>query len=106
MRRYSDSIRTFSDILRFLSKTTSGVNSLSYQYEVMGKTRDKMYNLMLITLALCPQPIDESLEKTIRDQFGEKQLRLRDGDKSCFEEIFNYACPKFISAAPPKFDDL
>merc|ERR1719198_593174 len=44
MRRYSDSIRTFSDILVFLSKT-SGVNSLSYQYDAMVKKQDQMYAL-------------------------------------------------------------
>jgi len=106
MRRYADSIRTFSDILVFLSKTNSGVNALSYQYEAMVKKRDQMYALMLIALAMSPRPIDESLEKTIRDQYGEKKDRLQRGEELCFEELFSYACPKFVSAAPPNWDDL
>merc|ERR1712151_1125355 len=84
----------------FLSKTSSGVNSLSYQYEAMVKKREQMYNLMLISLALCPRPIDESLEKTIRDQHAEKQARLQRGEELAFEELFNYACPKFVAASP------
>lgn len=105
MRRYSDSIRTFSEILVFLSKT-SGVNSLSYQYDAMVKKQDQMYALMLIALALCPRQIDESLEKTIRDKHGEKQARLQRGEELCFEELFQYACPKFVPAAPPDFTNL
>jgi len=103
MRRYADSIRTFGDICVFLSKT-SGVNSLSYQYDAMVKKQDQMYALMLIGLALSPRPVDESLEKTIRDKHSEKQARLQRGEELCFEELFSYACPKFVSAAAPNFD--
>mmetsp|Transcript_127837 Transcript_127837/g.368114 ORF Transcript_127837/g.368114 Transcript_127837/m.368114 type:complete len:529 (+) Transcript_127837:89-1675(+) len=105
MRRYADAIRTFSEILVFLSKT-SGVNSLSYQYDAMVKKQDQMYALMLIALALSPRQIDESLEKTIRDKHGEKQARLQRGEDLCFEELFSYACPKFVAAAPPDYDNI
>lgn len=27
-------------------------------------------------------------------------------EMSVFEELFNFACPKFISPAPPNYDDL
>lgn len=102
MRRYVDAIQTFSDILVFLSKT-SGVNTLSYQYDQMAKKRDQMYALLLICLSLCPRQVDESLDKDIRDKHGEKQARLQRGEELCFEELFSYACPKFISAALPDF---
>jgi len=103
LRRYVDAIKTFGDILVFLSKT-SGVNSLSYQYDQMVKKQDQMYALLLVCLALCPRAVDESLEKTMRDKHGEKQGRLQRGEELCFEELFSYACPKFISAALPDFD--
>jgi translation initiation factor 3 subunit L len=103
MRRYVDAIRTFSDILVFLSKT-SGVNSLSYQYETMVKKQDQMYVLLLMCTALCPQPLDETLEKHIRDKHVDKQMRLQRGEESCFEDLFSYACPKFVSAAMPDLD--
>jgi len=105
LRRYADAIRTFSDILVFLGKT-SGVNSLSYQFDAMVKKQEQMYFLLLICLALCPQSVDESLDKTIREKHGEKQARLGRGEDLCFEELFNYACPKFISAATPDMDNL
>ena len=39
MRRYADAIHTFSDILVFLSKTSSG-NAISYQYDQILKKQD------------------------------------------------------------------
>mmetsp|Transcript_66828 Transcript_66828/g.159947 ORF Transcript_66828/g.159947 Transcript_66828/m.159947 type:complete len:523 (+) Transcript_66828:169-1737(+) len=103
LRRYVDAIRTFSDILVFLSKT-SGVNSLSYQYDQIIKKQDQMFVLLLISLALCPRPIDESLEKTIREKYNEKQGRLHRGEHLCFEELFSYSCPKFVTGVAPNFD--
>lgn len=103
MRRYVDSIRTFSDILVFLSKT-SGVNTLSYQYDAMAKKQDQMYALLLIGLSLSPRPVDESLDKHIREKYATQQARLQRGEELCFEELFSYACPKFISASPPNMD--
>merc|ERR1719277_1376609 len=105
MKRYSDSIRTFSDILVFLSKT-SGVNTASYQFDAMVKKQSQMYALMMIALALSPRPIDESLERTIRNEHGDKQAKLQRGEELCFEELFNYACPKFVSAAAPNYHDM
>jgi len=77
------------------------VHSASYQYEAMVKKREQMYALMLISLALSPQQIDESLEKAIQDKHSEKQARLQRGEELAFEELFNYACPKFVAASPP-----
>lgn len=105
MRRYQDAIRTFSDILVFLSKT-SGVNSLSYQYDQMMKKQDQMYILLLLCVALCPVQLDESLEKQIREKHLDKQMRLHRGEDLCFEELFSYACPKFVSAAMPNLDQI
>jgi translation initiation factor 3 subunit L len=101
LRRYKDAIRTFADVIVWLSKI-SGVNQSSYQYDQMRKKEEQMYSLLLICTALCPQPLDESINKEIRDRFGEKQARLQRGEETCFEELFSYACPKFVTAALPQ----
>jgi translation initiation factor 3 subunit L len=108
LRRYVDSIRTFSDILAFLSKTT-GVNSLSYQHDAMVKKQEQMFALLLLALALCPRPLDEGIERTIKDgknDYRDKQARLQRGEMLAFEEIFQYACPKFVSPSPPDYDNI
>jgi len=104
MRRYVDSIRAFGDILSFLSKT-AGVNSLSYQYEAMAKKQDQMYALLLLAHSLSPRQLDEAIERYIRDKNADKQARLQRGEQLCFEELFSYACPKFVTGAPPDFDN-
>lgn len=105
MRRYADAVKTYSSILVYMTKT-SGVNNLSYQFDFMMKKQDQMYNLLLICIALCPMPLDESLERTIREKHLDKQLRLQRGEELCFEELFSYACPKFVAAAAPDYDNL
>ncbi|CAE7855228.1 unnamed protein product, partial [Symbiodinium microadriaticum] len=105
MRRYVDASRTFQDILVFLSKIST-VNSLSYQYDQMLKKQDQMYVLLLICNALCPQPLDESLEKPIREKHADKQMRLQQGNEACFEDLFSYACPKFVAASMPDLENL
>merc|ERR1719161_797512 len=38
----------------------------------------------------------------IREKHQEKQDRLFRGEELCFEELFSYACPKFVTAALPE----
>merc|ERR1719197_1417681 len=105
LRRYVDSIRAFSDILNFLSKTVMG-HTISYQFDAMLKKQDQMYALLLLALALCPMPLDEAIERTIREKYAEKQAKVQRGEELCFEELFQYACPKFVTSAPPDFDNM
>ena len=37
-------------------------------------------------------------------RYGEKRQRMVLGDAGVFDELFSYACPKFITAAPPNYD--
>mmetsp|Transcript_43291 Transcript_43291/g.92658 ORF Transcript_43291/g.92658 Transcript_43291/m.92658 type:complete len:539 (+) Transcript_43291:203-1819(+) len=104
MRRYADSIRTFSEILVWWSKT-SGVNTKSYQYDNITKRNDRMTSLLMMALALCPRPIDESLEKTIRnEQWSEIMAKLQRGDIDCFTDQFKASCPRFVQAASPSYE--
>jgi len=101
LRRYVDAIKTFSGILIKVSKT-SGMHTLSIQSGFLMKKHEQIYALLLICQSLCPEPLDDHLEKTIRDKHQEKQDRLFRGEELCFEELFAYACPKFVTAALPE----
>lgn len=37
-------------------------------------------------------------------RYNEKMGRMVSGIDSTYEELFAYACPKFITAAPPNLD--
>lgn len=105
MRRYQDAIRSFTNVLLYIQRAkTMLTQSKSYQCDQMMKNNEKMYNLLLICLILCPQRIDESVHQQLREKFAEKMNKMQKGDKQCFEECFSFACPKFVSPIPPNYD--
>jgi len=100
-RRYVDAIRTFSNIIIFVSKT-SGLHSLSIQDGFLRKKHEQIYQLLLICQTLCPQQLDDSIMKAIQEKHQDKLDRLFRGEDLCYEELFSYACPKFVTAALPQ----
>ncbi|KAI9204267.1 RNA polymerase I-associated factor PAF67-domain-containing protein [Polychytrium aggregatum] len=105
MKRYADAIKSFSHILLFVSRTKH-YHTRSYQYEVIAKKSEQMYALLAMCLALCPQKVDENVQSTLREKYGEHMLKMQRGDDalSVFDELFNFACPKFISPVAPNYD--
>ena len=102
------------------------LNVLSDQ---INKTADRMYALFAICNALSPSRLDDNILNIVKDRYGDQFAKLSRGCVLCpslttsgvyipifgprysdeglpaFEELFLYACPKFISANPPPYDD-
>ncbi|CAO3653912.1 unnamed protein product [Cunninghamella echinulata] len=99
MRRYADAIKAFSNILSFIQRTKQ-YHSRSYQFDQIAKKGDQMYALLAICVALCPTRLDESIHSQLREKYGEQLFKMQKGEEALvvFEELFQYACPKFISA--------
>ncbi|KAJ3116687.1 Eukaryotic translation initiation factor 3 subunit L [Phlyctochytrium bullatum] len=107
MRRYADAVKAFSHILLFVSRTKQ-YHTRSYQYEVISKKCEQMYALLALAVTLTPQRIDENVHTTLREKYGEHLTKLqKEGDESLavFEELFTFACPKFISPVPPSYEE-
>lgn len=70
-----------------------------------------MYALFAICHALSPSRLDDNIINIAKDRYGDQIAKMSRGgtDNSealaAFEELFTYACPKFISANPPPYDD-
>lgn len=61
-----------------------------------------MYHLLAICLVLHPQCVDESIQQVLREKnYHEKMYKMQYGDLDEFETCFVFACPKFLSPAPP-----
>ncbi|KAJ3300164.1 Eukaryotic translation initiation factor 3 subunit L [Borealophlyctis nickersoniae] len=105
MRRYSDAIKAFAHILLFVSRTKQ-YHTRSYQYEVISKKSEQMYALLSMSVALSPQRIDENVHTLMREKYGDQLTKMQRGEEglAVFEELFNFACPKFISPVPPNYD--
>ncbi|CAG8437592.1 1718_t:CDS:10 [Acaulospora morrowiae] len=106
MRRYADAIKAFSHILVFIARTKM-YHTRSYQFDQISKKGDQMYALLAICIALCPTRLDENIHTHMREKYGEHLSKMQRGDEGLqtFEELFLFACPKFISPIGPNFED-
>lgn len=40
----------------------------------------------------------------LREKYNDKMSKMASGDLGLYDELFAYACPKFITPCPPSFD--
>jgi translation initiation factor 3 subunit L len=104
-----DAIREFNKILLYIYKTKQ-YHQKSPQYEQILKKNEQMYALLAICLSLCPQVklVDETVNAQLREKYGEKMARMQRYDDEAFslyDELFSYACPKFITPSAPSFEE-
>lgn len=109
LRRYTVAIREFNKILIYILKTKQ-YHQKSPQYEQILKKNEQMYALLAICLTLCPQVnlVDENVNSQLREKYGEKMNRMQRWDDEAladFDELFSYACPKFITPSIPNYDE-
>ncbi|THH16303.1 hypothetical protein EW146_g4306 [Bondarzewia mesenterica] len=106
LRRYPDAIRAFVSILNFILRMRQ-YHTRSYQYDQINKTADRMYALFAICNALSPSRLDDNIANIVKDRYGEQFAKMSRGEEGipAFEELFNYACPKFISANAPPYEE-
>ncbi|KAF8958415.1 RNA polymerase I-associated factor PAF67-domain-containing protein [Flammula alnicola] len=107
LRRYPDAIRTFVTILNFIMRMRQ-YHTRSYQYDQISKTADRMYALFAMCHALSPSRLDDNIANIAKERYGEQYAKMARGGPdalAAFEELFLYACPKFITANPPPYED-
>ncbi|KAF9519386.1 hypothetical protein BS47DRAFT_1288400 [Hydnum rufescens UP504] len=106
LRRYPDANRTLVNVLNFVSRMRP-YHTRSYQYDQINKTADRMYALLAIGIALSPTRLDENTMIGLKDRYGDQYAKMQRGSEglAAFEELFIYACPKFISSSPPPYED-
>eukprot|EP00727_Mastigamoeba_balamuthi_P000616 m51a1_g10551 putative eukaryotic translation initiation factor 3 subunit l-like (579) ;mRNA; r:38355-40527 len=102
LRRYADAVKTFAAILVFLSRAKQ-YNSRSYQFDAVNKKSDQMYALLAIAVTLSPQRVDEHVHNILREKHSDRMARMmQKSDSEAYEELFQFACPKFVLACAPK----
>nr|GAT58876.1 eukaryotic translation initiation factor 3 subunit 6 [Mycena chlorophos] len=107
LRRYPDAIRTFISILNWIMRMRQ-YHTRSYQYDQISKTGDRMYALFAICNALSPSRLDDNIANISKERYGEQFAKMARGGEEAvpaFKELFLYACPKFINANAPPYDD-
>lgn len=107
LKRYPDAIRCLSHILVFIMRLRQ-YHTRTAQYDQISKMGDRMYALLAIACSLCPTRLDENVQTAMREKNGEQYNKMsRGGQESlaAFEELFMFACPKFITGNAPPYHD-
>ncbi|URE42437.1 hypothetical protein MUK42_14079 [Musa troglodytarum] len=109
LRRYVEAIREFNKILLYILKYKQ-YHQKSPQYDQILKKNEQMYALLAICLSLCPQNnlVEENVNSQLRDKYNEKMtkmLRYDDEAYAVYDELFTYACPKFITPSAPVLEE-
>ncbi|MCL7026469.1 hypothetical protein MKW94_001356, partial [Papaver nudicaule] len=92
LRGYVESVREFSKILLYIFKVKQ-YHQKSPQYEQILKKKEQMYALLALS----------------KEKYGEKMMRMQRYDEEAYalyDELFSYACPRFIKPSAPTFDEL
>lgn len=108
LRRYKDAARVLGDICAKIQRAfkTGQLKKQQGSADQNQKQYDRMIALLAIVTHICSGvKIEDSLERTIREKHG-KQLAKIDSGEEAYDELFCFACPKFISAAVPDYNNL
>lgn len=106
--RYVEATREFNKILLYILKYKQ-YHQKSPQYDQILKKNEQMYALLVICLSLCPQNklIDENVSTQLKEKYNDKMTKMQRYDDeayAAYDELFSYACPKFITPSPPILD--
>ncbi|KPI41082.1 Eukaryotic translation initiation factor 3 subunit L [Cyphellophora attinorum] len=110
LRRYADAVRMFSHILVYVSRTKNFQKGGNQQsgYDAIAKKTEQMYALIAICVSFAPTRLDDTIHTVLREKYGDKFNKLQRGGPDSlpvYRELFQTACPKFISPTPPDFDN-
>lgn len=106
LRRYIEAIKACNQILLYIHKTKQ-YHQQSPQFQQILKKNEQMYALLAICLSLCPQGklVEENVNSQLREKHAEKMLRMQRSDEAVYDELFSFACPKFITPSAPNYDE-
>lgn len=105
MGRYGDAVNVFSSIL--LAHRGSKGRTTCFSDGMIMKKYDKVRALCALAYSLSPGiRIDEQVRTLIMEKYGDNMQLLMARKEKAFEDIFKYACPKFVTPATPNYSDL
>jgi translation initiation factor 3 subunit L len=107
LRRYKDASRVLGDICATMGR---GFKSGSYKkipgFEQFTKLYDRMIALLAIITHACPSYglVDDSVANVVREKHGNQLSKIEAGEEG-YEDLFIFACPKFINPSVPPYED-
>ncbi|MDA9599517.1 eukaryotic translation initiation factor 3 subunit L, partial [bacterium] len=98
--RYTDAIRHFNESIQYVERLRFGA-ARPHALPLLLKKQEQMYALIAITMALVPGQqylLDGSVSLGLHQKYSEKVNRMTSGEVAVFDDLFSYACPKFVAS--------
>ena len=99
--RYVDAIKALSNILLYINRTKQ-YHTRSSSYDVILKKNDQMFALLALLVSVCPYRLEQNLQSLLHDKYSDKIAKMQREDCATFEELFTFACPKFVEVVAPE----
>lgn len=107
LKRFTEAIDTLSDIILFvigILKPGAGASLRDGVVKQLTRMLEKAMSLNAILIVLNPwYRVDDAVRDAVTAKNEEKMKRLALGDSSAATELFENACPKFISPMIPDY---
>jgi len=106
LRRYKDASKVLGDMCATMRR---GFKSGSYKKIVGVEQFTKLYDRMIALLAIithacpCHGLVDDSVSSAVRERHGAQLSKIEAGEEG-YEDLFIFACPKFINPAVPQYE--
>jgi len=108
MNRYFDAASMFNFGVSYVSRVKSQMSRTSAGHNQMLKKNEQMYAALAITCSLCSvaqKKLDEAAASSLREKYGDKIRQMSSGSTNTYEDLFNYACPRYVTQSPPEWSD-
>jgi translation initiation factor 3 subunit L len=105
LRRFPAAGSLLNQILMSLERGNDNRNGM--HGSTINKKKEQMY--CLLTLMRCVAPgldVDPQVARRLEQKCGEKAARVRRGDDSAFDELFDYGSPAFVTAHAPDYSNI
>jgi len=106
LRRYRDAAQTLGTICSTLSRGFKAGSFKSISgHEQFYKLYERMIALLAIVTHACPAQglVEDSIARVVRDKHGSQLSKIEAGEEG-YEDLFIFACPKFISPSVPPYE--
>jgi translation initiation factor 3 subunit L len=118
LHRYTDAIKHFNASLVFVNRRKVAATR-PYALDLMLKKQEQMYALTAMAVTLggsgsgggsngntrVMRLLEEGVVGALREKHGDDMSRMAQGVVSAFDELFSFACPKFVTPSGPKEGD-
>mmetsp|Transcript_39825 Transcript_39825/g.58182 ORF Transcript_39825/g.58182 Transcript_39825/m.58182 type:complete len:586 (+) Transcript_39825:120-1877(+) len=105
LRRYKDAASVLGSICSYMQRgfKTGQLRNIPGS-EQFTKLFERMTALLAILTHVCPTTgiVDDSVLRAVRDKHGHQLSKIEAGEEG-YEDLFIFACPKFVSPAVPDY---